>query len=141
MHGHFCVQGDNLLLCLPAQELQPDAKPTCDSTSEVWHAPVVRKAGRGAFWQQWNLGKPILVTNVHGEMTWTPHVCTSCFQGSDPIHHLCHTTYNGDYAMQYNDVTILVSMRKIIVFENRTDCGCGQQVSCRLHKIPSEPCI
>jgi hypothetical protein len=70
------MQGDNLMLCLPRHELRADTELAAHGAKEAWHAAAARRAGQAAFWRQWNLGKPVLVTDVHGEMTWTPRVCS-----------------------------------------------------------------
>jgi hypothetical protein len=57
------VQGEDIVLCVPATELldPPDGEQVSDCS-------VVCQA----FWRQWIRGKPTIATGIHGDISWHP---------------------------------------------------------------------
>ena len=73
-----CVQGENFLLSVHADELQEPAKLTDSDGEDARRLAATQDIMRAAFWGEWSAGKPVLVRGLHGQMAWTPAVRAVC---------------------------------------------------------------
>ena len=66
------VQGECYLLCVDNEELRAamDPGPRVADGPGALHGKDIA----AVFWQQWSAGKPILVKNVQGKISWEPKV-------------------------------------------------------------------
>lgn len=69
---YVAVQGECYLLCVDNCELRAATDPKGAEASRLSQAQAADIAA--VFWREWSSGKPVLVKNVRGQISWEPKV-------------------------------------------------------------------